>query len=208
MDMEQIPAIYKKGVIELQMPVDWPDGSACLVLYVPQAPPPVPLGPGNVGHVIIAGFGLAGRFVADMFKRHNLPFVVVEKNPQTVQIQRELGATIIEGDICDEKILKKAGIQHASIFALTVPDEPAVLQATEVARKLNPKIYIVARTQYASVGMQASKLGADEVVQAEHAVAMQFYQSFLKKFQGTVDQADQVSQPLQDPISDISGVEK
>jgi hypothetical protein len=52
-----------------------------------------------------------------------------------------------------------------------------------MARKLNPNIYIVARTQYASVGLQAARLGADEVVQAEYAVAIQFYQSFLRKLQ-------------------------
>jgi len=179
--MEQIPGKYRNGVIELQMPVDWPQDTPCLVLYVSQNAMIKRLGDEQMGHVIIAGYGLAGRFIANIFRRHDVPFVVIEKNPKTVQTQRDLGERVIEGDISDEKILKEAGIDRASIFALTVPDEPAVLEATRIARNLNPKIYIVARTQYASVGMQAAELGADEVVQAEYAVAMQFYESFLKK---------------------------
>jgi len=178
--VEQVPGVYRNGVVELQMPVDWPEEAHCLVLHVSQAPI-APLEPGRMGHVIIAGYGLSGRFVADIFRRHHVPFVVVEKNPQTVQVQRELGSHFIEGDVRDEGVLKQADIERATIFALTIPDEQAVLEATRIARKLNPRIYIVARTQYASVGLQAHKLGADEVVQAEYAVAMQFYQSFLRK---------------------------
>jgi len=64
---------------------------------------------------------------------------------------------------------------------VTVPDEQAVLTATKLARRLNPNIYIVARTLYSSSGMQATQFGADEVVKAEQVVARQFYEMLLRK---------------------------
>lgn len=184
--MEQVPGTYEDGVVKLTKPVEWPDGTGVLVLHVPQDSA-LPIGLHEIGHVIIAGYGLAGRFIADVFRRHDMRFVVVEKNPRTVQVQRDLGASIIEGDIRDEDVLREAGINQAAVLALTIPDEQAVLEATQIARRINPHIYIVARTQYASVGLQAAKLGADEVVQAEYAVAMQFYQSFMRKLQANPD---------------------
>lgn len=177
--MEQIQGIYREGRVELENTVGWPEGSPVTVLYLPRTSGLIR--EGDTPSVIIAGFGLAGRFVADVFRRHAIPFVVVERNPRTVETQRSLGASILAGDIRDENILKQAGIESATVLALTVPDEKAVLEATCIARRLNPAIYIVARTQYASSGLQAARLGADEVVQAEYAVAMQFYQSFLRK---------------------------
>lgn len=189
--MEQITGTYSDGVIKLKDKPSWPEGAPVLVLYSPQYTSLLPITNGKMGHAIIAGYGLAGRFIADVFLRHNVPFVLVEKNPKTVEVQRDLGATIIEGDIRNEDVLRQAGIGEASVLALTIPDEPAVLDATQVARKLNSNIYIVARTQYASVGLQAARMGADEVVQAEYAVAVQFYQSFLRKLQATTSNGEQ-----------------
>jgi CPA2 family monovalent cation:H+ antiporter-2 len=186
MVMEHVLGTYKDGVIHLNDKPTWADGASVLVMYSSTAATPISIGPGQIGHAIIAGYGLAGRFIADVFYRHDMPFVVVENNCKTVEIQRELGANMISGDIRDENVLRLANIDTASVLALTIPDESAVLEATQVARRLNPNIYIIARTQYASVGLQAARLGADEVVQAEYAVAIQFYQSFLRKLQAGI----------------------
>jgi CPA2 family monovalent cation:H+ antiporter-2 len=181
--VEHILGTYRNGVVQLHDSASWPEGASVMVLYTSTAAKPIVAGEEGIGHAIIAGYGLAGRFIADVFRRHDAPFLVVEQNLKTVQIQRELGANIIGGDIRDEAVLRQADISRAAVLALTIPDEVAVLEATQIARRMNPNIYIVARTQYASVGLEAAKLGADEVVQAEYAVAVQFYQSFLRKLQ-------------------------
>ena len=93
----------------------------------------------------------------------------------TVETQRALGRRIIQGDAAQAETLSEAGLATAAILALTIPDEDAVLQATSLARRLRPAIYIVARTNYSSKGMKASQLGADDVIKAEQAVALQFY---------------------------------
>ena len=75
----------------------------------------------------------------------------------------------------------QAGLSSATILALTIPDEDAVLRATSLARRLQPDIYIIARTNYSSKGMQASQLGADDVVKAEQAVALHFYDRLSRR---------------------------
>jgi voltage-gated potassium channel Kch len=168
---------YRNGIIRLDGPVSWNDGTRVVVRVAePQKVDPAELGP-----VIIAGFGLPGRWVADIFDRHGIEYVIVDENTQTIVAQKALGRRAIVGDVSREETLREAGIERASILALTVPDERVVLEATRLARRLKPDIYIVARTTYTSSGMQATELGANEVVKAEQTVARQFYEMLLRK---------------------------
>jgi voltage-gated potassium channel Kch len=166
-------AIYRDQEVVLEEPADWPEGTELVVtpILVNEG-----LLSGEDGHVIIVGFGLAGRYIAELIETANLRYTVLERNPVTVETQRALGREIIEGKAADKEALIKAGLHDAAILALTIPDEEAVLEATSLARRLRPDVYIIARTNYSSKGMRASQLGADEVVKAEQAVALQFYE--------------------------------
>src|SRR3990172_1263243 len=88
---------------------------------------------------------------------------------------------VLVGSASDAQTLTEAGLNTASILALTIPDEDAVLEAISLARRLRPEIYIIARTTYSSKGMQASQLGADDVIKAEQAVALQFYDRLSRR---------------------------
>ncbi len=134
-------------------------------------------------HVIIAGFGAAGRFIAEYLKARQWPFVVVEMNPETCEAQRGLGVQIVEGDISQEDILRKAGIESASILAIAIPDEEAALRATETANAIRAEIHIIASTRYTSTGLQALQKGADEVIVAEQAVAQEFYRRISSRME-------------------------
>ncbi len=176
-------AVYRNGQLHLDEPADWPDGTRVVV---------APIGCGDAkepidGHVIIVGFGLPGRCVTDLLDSARRSYTIIEKNPVTVETQRALGRSIIEGDATDAATLIRAGLNTASILALTIPDEEAVLKATALARRLRPKIYIIARTNYSSQGMRASQLGADDVIKAEQAVALQFYTRLSQRIQAATE---------------------
>lgn len=166
-------AVYRGGRIVLEGEVDWPEGTELLVSPVASTRRPPS---GTSQPVIIAGFGLAGRYVADLLQNAGIPFTVIERNAVTVATQRALGREIVFGDVTSAETLEKAGLREAGLLALTIPDEDEVLKGIALARRLRPDIYIIARTNYSSKGMQASQLGADDVVKAEQAVALQFYE--------------------------------
>ena len=126
-------------------------------------------------HVIIAGYGIGGRFIAEYLQGRGIAFVIVETNSETCDSQRILGVPVIHGSIADEGVLRRAGIEKASVLALSIPDEHAALRATETANAIRPEIHIIAATQYTSAGMKALQNGADEVIVAEQAVAHEFY---------------------------------
>lgn len=175
---EEYLGYYENGVVRLAARTHWPDGTPVCVRVANLTPEDAAR---RFGKVIVAGFGLAGRWVADIFDRHRIEYTIVDENPRTVETQGKLGRRAIAGNIATEQTLEQAGIADASILVLTIPDEKAVLEATALARRLRPDLYIVARTTHASAGIQASQCGADEVIKAEQVVARHFYEMLLRK---------------------------
>lgn len=171
---------YENGVVRPDGPVDWPNGTRVIICVAE----PQFRGESDLGPVILVGFGLAGRWVADIFDRHKIEYVIVDQNPETIEMQKRLGLRAVLGDIGEEATLRRAGIEQAALLVLTVPDEQAVLRATQLARKIKPDIYIVARTNYTSAGLRAVQLGANEVIKGEQAVARQFYEKLLRRLGG------------------------
>lgn len=129
---------------------------------------------GLADHAVIAGFGVPGRAVADLLHRQGVTFCVIEQNDETVERCRKAGLCIVEGDAGDAETLRKAGLERAVLFACAVPNDAAMYAAVAEARRMNPKLRIVARCRYVSSGIEASRLGADDVVVEEHAVAQAF----------------------------------
>ncbi len=129
---------------------------------------------GLADHAVIAGFGVPGWAVADLLHGRGMTFCVIERNEATVTRCRKSRMCIVEGDAAEPAVLRRAGIDRAVLFACTVPNDDAMYAAVAEARRMNPKLRIVARCRYVSSGIEASRLGADDVVVEEHAVAQAF----------------------------------
>jgi CPA2 family monovalent cation:H+ antiporter-2 len=127
------------------------------------------------GHVIIGGFGIPGRFVAELLDYHSLPYKVIELNASMADRVAPNTVEMIVGDMRDEAVLRKAGIETATMVAITVPSEDAVTEIVQTVRRLRPDVQILVRCAYTSTGMKAQKAGANHVVVAEQLVAREFF---------------------------------
>lgn len=172
-----LTGVYRDGRVIPDRPMDLPEGTRLVITPSFPALDPARLN----GHVIIVGFGLAGRAVAELLAGLRIPSTLVESNPVTVETQRALGRHVVLGQANDAQTLMEAGLPKAVILALTIPDEDAVCEAVTLARRLHPEIFIIARTNFSSKGMHVAQLGADEVIKAEQVVALQFYERLSKR---------------------------
>ena len=120
-------------------------------------------------HAIIAGFGLPGRLVAESLQRQGFQFAVIDRNQATAH--RCTTVCVVVGDIRDELVLRQAGIERAVLYVITIPDDHAIVEAVALAKRLNPDLRIVVRTNYTSTGMRARQHGAAEVIVAEQLIA-------------------------------------
>jgi CPA2 family monovalent cation:H+ antiporter-2 len=133
-------------------------------------------------HLIIVGFGLNGRNVARAAKTANIPYNIIEMNPQTVRSEQARGEPIFYGDASQEIILKHGGIKAARLILIVISDPVATRRITELARRRNPKIHIIARTRYVEEMKPLYTLGANEVIPEEFETSVEIFTRVLTKY--------------------------
>lgn len=133
-------------------------------------------------HVVIVGFGPAGRRLAQVLWEDDLPFVVVDLNPVSVREARAMGYTALYGDATRAPILEEAGIQRAKLCVVVVNDQEAAVRMTHVARHENPTLQLVARTRFLADVDRFREAGADVVVSEEVETSVQIFAHVLRAY--------------------------
>ena len=128
--------------------------------------PAVPL-PRLHKHVIIGGYGYAGRLLAGALEECGVPYVVVELNAETVRQANAEGKTAYFGDISAAEILERLQCRQARALVLVISDTKANEMAVRAAKRLAPQLKIIVRTNYLADLEPLRQAGADEVVSAE-----------------------------------------
>jgi voltage-gated potassium channel len=116
------------------------------------------------GHYILCGYGRVGRQVAREFVANEVPFVIVEQDPEVLEECMAEGYLALLGEASDDDVLEEAGILGAGGLIAAVDSDADNVFVVLSARKLNPKLHIVAR---ASSDESAAKLeiaGADRTL--------------------------------------------
>ena len=132
-------------------------------------------------HVIIAGYGFAGRELAMALHQHNIPFIIVDVNIDNVRkASQELGNAVF-GDITSEDVLDQLSIVRAQELVVLINDPAAAEHTIRVARKLAPKLFITVRTAYLLDIDQLINAGANEVVTSEQEAAVHVASQVLKR---------------------------
>jgi len=133
-------------------------------------------------HLIIVGFGVSGRNLAQAAKTGGIPYVIIEMNPETVRRERESGEPIFYGDATQEEILKHANIKEARIIVVVINDPAATRRIVTLTRSLNPRAYIIVRTRYLQELQSLFELGADDVVPEEFETSVEIFTLVLRKY--------------------------
>ncbi|MBW2063643.1 MAG: potassium channel protein [Deltaproteobacteria bacterium] len=115
-------------------------------------------------HYIICGFGRIGRIICRELRAHNVPFVVIENDPDAIQSLENEGFTYIHGDATSEDVLMRAGIERAKGLVSVVASDADNLFITMSARGLNPKLFILARADEEQTEKKLLRAGANRVV--------------------------------------------
>ncbi len=133
-------------------------------------------------HVIIIGFGLNGRNLARVLKETNIPYVVLELNPETVRKMKKKGEPIYYGDGTSQEILHKLGIKRAKVLVVAISDPSATRKIVQIAKTENPVIHIIVRTRFVTEIEELKKLGADEVIPEEFETSLEIFARVLHYF--------------------------
>ncbi len=115
-------------------------------------------------HVIICGYGRNGKQAAIELLEHNVPIIILEKNPEALEELRASDLLYLEGDATREEILTLANISEAKSLITTLPEDADNLFVVLSARELNPQMVIISRASLDQSGSKLKRAGATNVI--------------------------------------------
>jgi CPA2 family monovalent cation:H+ antiporter-2 len=131
------------------------------------------------GHVVIAGGGRVGQYVATVLQRLAFPFVVIELDQRRVDQCRDAGIPLIYGDASHPVVLAAAAVPHARLFMLTVPAITVAQIIVREVHRLAPTLRIVARVDSMEYMQPLHALGVSEIVQPEFEAGLEMVRQAL-----------------------------
>ncbi len=119
------------------------------------------------GHIVIVGFGVAGRLIGRALTDSDIRFVVLELNADTVRNARAAGEQVYYADATSEEALGHAHLQEARALVLVMSDAQAAQRVVDTAKRVAPGVPILVRARYLAEKSALSKIGADDIVAEE-----------------------------------------
>jgi CPA2 family monovalent cation:H+ antiporter-2 len=144
---------------------------------------------------IVVGYGHVGQTIARLLLEHEIEPTIVELNHETVAALRAQGIDAVYGDATQAGVLESAGIESARSLVFAASGTPAK-DVVQVAKTLNPRLQILARSTYLSEVSGSRDAGADLVVSAEAEVAFAMAEHLLRTLGATPEQIDRARDRL------------
>ena len=147
-------------------------------------------------HVVIIGYGVNGRNLAKAAKTANIPYIIIEMNPEIVRKEKEEHESIYYGDATHETVLQHANIENARVMVIAISDPFGSRRIVESARRLNEGLYIIVRTRYIQDMEELYKLGADEVIPEEFETSVEIFSRVLTKYLIPIEEINQFTSEI------------
>ena len=128
---------------------------------------------------VVIGFGRVGRTVADMLRRHNLPYLGVDADIDNVNAARKDGYTVLFGDVTRSELVDQLKLGYAKALVLTMDDPVLTVRLTKRVRSWVPDLPIIARARDADHAAELYKAGATDAVPETLESSLQLSEAVL-----------------------------
>jgi Trk K+ transport system NAD-binding subunit len=115
-------------------------------------------------HVVICGYGMFGRTVADSLATDRDVVVVETDEAQYERAIDEPGVRAVNADARREETLTEAGVRRADTVVAAIDDSNANIQIAIATSQLAPEVTLVVRVGDEMYESLARRAGADEVI--------------------------------------------
>lgn len=118
-------------------------------------------------HVIVVGYGVAGRLVAQALSRAQVPYVVLELNAEVVRQARQSGLPVYYADATSPEALGHAHLADAKAMVLLMNDPLAARRVIDASRRIARDVPVLTRARYLGERDYLLRIGASDVVAEE-----------------------------------------
>jgi CPA2 family monovalent cation:H+ antiporter-2 len=140
---------------------------------------------------VVVGYGPVGRTLARLLRDNEFEPVVIELNRDTVREISSGGGRAVYGDATHRETLEQAGLADAVALVLSSANMHGSGEVIRIARELNPRVLLFARSTYLREQRALRASGADVVFSGEGEVALAMTEFLLRRLRATPEQIDQ-----------------
>jgi monovalent cation:H+ antiporter-2, CPA2 family len=123
-------------------------------------------------HTVLCGYGRVGSVIGRALEQHGVEYLVVEQDRQRIDEPRRRSIVALEGDAADRALLEQMDLTQARLLVVAIPDPLATRHIVEWARRQNPGLAIIARTQSDEERAYLGASGVSEAIVAERELAL------------------------------------
>jgi CPA2 family monovalent cation:H+ antiporter-2 len=142
-------------------------------------------------HVVLVGFGVAGKLAAQALAACEIPCVILELNAETVRTARAQGQAAYYADATSAEALGHAHLNQARAMVLLINDAQANQRVVNTARRLAPALPILTRARFLGERAGLLQVGATDVVAEEVEAGVEVLSRLLRSLElpaGTIEQ--------------------
>lgn len=140
-------------------------------------------------HLVIVGLNITGRTLAHGARQLDIPYVVIEKDPEVVDEQIKQGTPMIYGDATNEEVLKHANISDCSVVVLSADNAASVIPVIELIHELSPQAHVIVRAPSIKDMLKLKRSGASAVIADEIESNMSVLIQVLEELEMSVQEA-------------------
>jgi len=133
-------------------------------------------------HLVVIGYGVNGTNISKAARKAEIPYVIIDANPESFEKAKINKEPIIFGDATNDTILKHAHVQEARVIVIAISDPGATKKMLSSIRKFTQTATIIVRTKYVKEMEDIIRLGADEVIPEEFETSIEIFTRVLKKY--------------------------
>jgi len=131
-------------------------------------------------HFIVCGYGRIGSTIVEELRRQNVPYVVIERDPERVHEIIEKHGLAVLADASSEEVLRRVRIDRARGLIAAVGTDAENVYAVLTARDLRPDLYIIGRAETEDAERKLLRAGANRVVSPYRIGARELAQTALR----------------------------
>ena len=130
--------------------------------------------------VIIAGFGRYGQIVGRVLSGSGYPLVVLDHDPDQIDLLRRFGSKVFYGDATRLDLLEAAGAKDAALLVIAIDDVDDSMQLARSATEAFPDLKILARARNVRHWLELREVGIEHVERETFESALRTARSALE----------------------------
>ncbi len=136
--------------------------------------------PSEKNELVLFGYQRGGHEFIDLFKKMKKKYVVIDYDPEVIDVIEQRKINYLYGDATDVELLEEAGVEHAKLIVSTIPDHQVNMVLLNYLKVKNPQAIVI---MHADDPYEAAKLyeaGASYVV-LPHYIGSEKVSEFIAK---------------------------